>query len=184
MTKQFFWALVKRFLRAGIAGGLASAIAVLASNNLDLSSFENFTNWLGIILVAFVTGFLTACEKLMRFDKTKLTPVLLICILVTGSLMIGCTRRVEVVQAESARVVLNDRVTDLGIISKEELETLNRIIAELPEFERTRAFEAYFSARERVATAALQSEEKRGNNWISFIEKVLNYTGFVTAAVK
>lgn len=184
MTKQFFWSLVKRFIRAGVAGGIASALAVLASNNLDLSSFESFTNWLGIILVAFVTGFLTACEKMMRFDKTKLVPVALICVLVTSTLMLGCSRRVEVVQDESAKVVLNDRAADLGILGPEELKALQPILNSLPENERGRALESYMAARERLALEAIKAEEEGGNKIVTFVEKIIDNAGWITTAVK
>lgn len=192
MTKQFFWALVRRFLRAGVAGGIASALAVLASNNLDLSSLESFTNWLGIILVAFVTGFLTAIEKFMRFDKTKFVPIALICVLVGSIFTLGCSRRIAVVQPEGVQVIVDDRVTDLwkaedrmalnafaGMIQRLPAEQQKDAIVEF-----LKVYDTSIESRERVATMAIQREKEAGLNWLQVLKEVLAFGGLAYSAAK
>jgi hypothetical protein len=67
MDKAFAWAVVKRFVRAFITGGVAQAVIICSTS--APGTWEDFGRWLLVLLVAFLTGGIMALDKLLRFKK-------------------------------------------------------------------------------------------------------------------
>ena len=71
MSKEFAWSVFKRFLRAFVSGGAAQLVLMFASGNVAIDSWNDFSHWLIVLLVAFITGGVMAIDKLLRFDPDK-----------------------------------------------------------------------------------------------------------------
>lgn len=71
ISKQFFYALVKRFIRLFIIGGLAQLIIMIQSQ--QITSWEDFSKLSIVCVVAFLTGGLASVEKAARYDSRKET---------------------------------------------------------------------------------------------------------------
>lgn len=194
MTKQFIWAVVKRFLRAFAAGGLGSVVLLLTTQGGDILTFQDFSRWLYILAVAFITGGLMALEKLVRFDKSKLKSIGVIFIAITLGFTCSCTRRIAVVQPEGVEVVFDDRVVNLWSAQDEAaITTVKDMLPKLKEAERAevikefiKIYEARIAAQERVTTAALQREQDAGSKWFEALKEILAFGAAVGvgAAVK
>ena len=192
MTKEFLWAIFKRFLRAFAAGGLGSVVMVLAANSFEVATFQDFTRWIYIIAVAFITGGLMALEKMVRFDKAKLKSIAVIFILITLGLTCSCSRRVAVVQPEGVQVVVDDRVTDLWKAEDRiALTAFADAIQKLPPdqqkdaiVEFLKVYSASIAARERVATIAIQREKEAGLNWLQALKEAIAFAGLAYSAAK
>jgi len=70
MTKEFALAVLKRFSRAAIAGGLAQA-AIAVGANPTPTTFLELKTWLVILIAAFATGLVMGINKLYRFDAER-----------------------------------------------------------------------------------------------------------------
>lgn len=73
MTKEFAWAVFKRFIRAFISGGVAQIVIMLTAGGVPVDSWSDLNHWLIVLTVAFVTGGILAIDKILRFDTNKLT---------------------------------------------------------------------------------------------------------------
>ena len=73
MSKEFAWSVFKRFLRAFVSGGAAQLVLMFASGNVAIDSWNDFSHWLMVLLVAFITGGVMAIDKLLRFNPDKVS---------------------------------------------------------------------------------------------------------------
>ena len=66
-TKAMFWTIVKRFVRAFLAGSIASMLAILASGQFDPSVLKDPTSLIYSLVLGALTGGLQALDKLLRY---------------------------------------------------------------------------------------------------------------------
>ncbi|MFH1739486.1 MAG: hypothetical protein ABIH23_10810 [bacterium] len=71
MTKEFIGAVVRRFLRAFLAGGVAQAVLIMSTQPLTFDNLADMKKLILVLAVGFVTGGAMAVDKLLRHDKNK-----------------------------------------------------------------------------------------------------------------
>ena len=65
---EFTWySTIMRFLRAFVAGGLAS-VATLLALGVSFKSLEEVRNFVPVLMIAFITGGIMAIDKALRGD--------------------------------------------------------------------------------------------------------------------
>jgi hypothetical protein len=57
-----------RFLRSFFSGGIASSLILLSSGTV-ISSFAEFKTFVYVLAIGFISGGLSAIDKLLRWEK-------------------------------------------------------------------------------------------------------------------
>lgn len=70
MSNDYIKSVIFRFLRVGVSAGIANAL-IICTNPGPMADWSDFNRFLIILSVAFVSGFLSAADKLMRYKKEK-----------------------------------------------------------------------------------------------------------------
>lgn len=70
MTK----AIVLRFLRGFVAGGVANLAAILTASHFTVSSLADLQALSYVLAIAFITGAIMALDKMLRYEEPISTP--------------------------------------------------------------------------------------------------------------
>lgn len=70
MNKELVWTVIKRFLRAFVAGSIASLIAILGTAQMNPDVLKDPHTFIYSLLLGAVTGGLQAIDKLIRWQDT------------------------------------------------------------------------------------------------------------------